>query len=369
MFQNGETINTSRLAITVAEYNFSNHTSMGDSSTHSFPPFPSDLPHAPIAVISSRKLQSGDAATSKTILTACQTHGFFYLDLRDSPSGLSLLASADSLYELSTKVFSLPLSEKLTYRFQPPASLFGYKPAGTVKQTDKDQRPDSTEFFNVAKDHLFGFEKSRSYPTAIEEQKGELKGFVRGAHQSAILIQQALARELGTETDAFGDLNRFEDPAGSHVRLTRKAAQPTDERAVGLPSHTDFGSVTVLFNWLGGLQIESRSPGREGEWEYVEPLPGHAIVNLGDAMVKFTNGRLKSAKHRVVDAPGKQGECERISVVYFVRPANETLMKALEGFEEREAVRVGGKLNGDGDDTHVYTAAEWLAKRTKQLGS
>jgi len=78
--------------------------------------------------------------------------------------------------------------------------------------------------------------------------------------------------------------------------------------------------VTVLFNWLGGLQIQSRDPVREGAWDYVKPLPGHAIINLGDAMVTFTNGLLKSAKHRVMPAPGQQVEVDRYSLVYFARP-------------------------------------------------
>ncbi|CZT46503.1 related to oxidoreductase, 2OG-Fe(II) oxygenase family [Rhynchosporium secalis] len=341
---------------------------MADPSTLDFPPFPSDLPHAPIASISLSKLLSGDSENKSSVLTACQTHGFFYLDLRDSPPGLSLLSSANALYKLSTSVFSLPLSEKRSYAFRPPESLFGYKPAGTVKQTDKDKRPDSTEFFNVAKDHLFGITESRSYPAEIEERKEELRSFVKGAHEAAIHILQVLARELSLEADAFANLNRFEQPAGSHLRLTHKAAQPVDERAVGLPSHTDFGSVTLLFNWLGGLQIQSRVPGREGEWDFVKPLPGHAIVNLGDAMVKFTNGRLKSAKHRVVDVPGMQAGRERISVVYFMRPEDKTRMTPLGGFEDGEKLQVGGKFSADGDD-RVYTAAEWLAKRTVQLGS
>ena len=42
--------------------------------------------------------------------------------------------------------------------------------------------------------------------------------------------------------------------------------------------------MTILFNRLGGLQV--LPPGEGAEWCYVKPLAGHAIVNLGDAMVK-----------------------------------------------------------------------------------
>jgi isopenicillin N synthase-like dioxygenase len=84
-------------------------------------------------------------------------------------------------------------------------------------------------------------------------------------------------------------------------------------------------------------------------------------------MVKFTNGALKSAKHRVVTAPGEQRQCERYSIVYFVRPHDEALMKPVERFEKGENVKVGGKVSvGDGDGK-IYTAGEWMSRRAMQM--
>jgi isopenicillin N synthase-like dioxygenase len=125
--------------------------------------------------------------------------------------------------------------------------------------------------------------------------------------------------------------------------------------------------VTILFNWLGGLQIESRTA--PGTWSYVQPLPGHAVINLGDAMVKFTNGALRSAKHRVVPSPGAQAGLDRYSVVYFVRPCNESLMKPVGGFDKGTHVKVGGKVSVGEDENVVYTAGEWMVKRAIQMGS
>jgi hypothetical protein len=58
-------------------------------------------------------------------------------------------------------------------------------------------------------------------------------------------------------------------------------------------------------NWLGGLQVWSESarkagplePDSEGEWLWVKPKKGCAIINLGDAMVRFTNGALCSGRY------------------------------------------------------------------------
>jgi isopenicillin N synthase-like dioxygenase len=136
--------------------------------------------------------------------------------------------------------------------------------------------------------------------------------------------------------------------------LSSPSLFPSELTLTILSLDTDFGSITILFNWLGGLQIKSKSPENLGEWEYVKPLASHAICNLGDAMVKFTSGELKSAKHRVVSAPGEQADIDRYSVVYFVRPADDTALKAVYGSDV-------------GKEEEVYTAKEWIGRRIFEL--
>ncbi len=98
-------------------------------------------------------------------------------------------------------------------------------------------------------------------------------------------------------------------------------------------------------------------------------MAGHAVVNLGDAMVTFTNGALKSAKHRVVPSPGEQGSLNRYSVVYFVRPHNDALMKPVDKFDSGNRVLVAGKFSRDLDEKRVFTAGEWMIQRAIQLGN
>jgi isopenicillin N synthase-like dioxygenase len=52
---------------------------------------------------------------------------------------------------------------------------------------------------------------------------------------------------------------------------------------------------------------------------------------MGDAMVKFTNGLLRSNLHRVTSAPGEQGNVVRNSLAYFLRPEHAVLLKRLQG--------------------------------------
>lgn len=124
-------------------------------------------------------------------------------------------------------------------------------------------------------------------------------------------------------------MHRIDGRSGDQIRFVKAPPQPKDDRRTALGEHTDFGSVTVLFNRLGGLQV--LPPGRDAQWCYVKPLPGHAIINLGDAMVKFTNGLLRSNIHRVSAPPGDQAAYARYSLVYFNRPADDVLLKRLDG--------------------------------------
>ncbi|SPJ93316.1 related to oxidoreductase, 2OG-Fe(II) oxygenase family [Fusarium torulosum] len=334
------------------------------SLEYTFPPFPEDVPIVPIARLSYSKLTSSCENETKKVLKACGTDGFFYLDLTDGFVGQALLDEADDILNVAKGALNQPLNYKIKFLAERGKEMFGYKPAGAVKKTDKDSRPDTMEFYNVAKDHLLGNSKTRDYPKEIMQHQEELLCFATDCHSLGLLILRILAEQLGLRSDEFVERNKISSLSGDHVRMTKmNAPSSLQSNTIGLPSHTDFGSVTVLFNWVGGLQIQSHDPEKQGEWAYVKPLPGHAIINLGDAMVKFSNGRLKSGKHRVVPLPGAQGRLDRYSLVYFLRPTDEVLMGPVEKYKHEPVVAVGGKVG----EEKVYTAGEWMARRLKQM--
>jgi isopenicillin N synthase-like dioxygenase len=164
-------------------------------------------------------------------------------------------------------------------------------------------------------------------------------------------------------------LHRLTAPSGDQIRFVKAPPQEPSLNGVALGAHTDFGSVTVLFNKLGGLQVRlpdgiqanaptSTSPPAtdtetklcEDGWTYIRPLPGHCIINLGDALVKFSSSMLRSNIHRVVAPPGDQGKVTRYSLVYFCRPEDDVVLKSL----------VDG---GEDEDEDEVTAKEWILRR------
>lgn len=121
----------------------------------------------------------------------------------------------------------------------------------------------------------------------------------------------------------------------------------------------------MLFNQLGGLQVINP---QSQKWKYVQPQPGSAIINLGDALVKLVGDRLYSGVHRVVGMssltlaiysgnqltsagpPGDQAHSPRHSVVYFARPNGHIKLKSI--------------LDPD-DGEEALTADEWIAQRAR----
>ena len=166
-------------------------------------------------------------------------------------------------------------------------------------------------------------------------------------------------------------MHKVSDQTGGFVRMFRynppKDGLPSPIPAG--PAHTDSSSLTILFNWSGGLQIvRPKATGRgvkmvdaadaEEEWLWVKPIPGHVIVNLGDPMVTLTNGLLTGARHRVMTPPGEQAKFDRISVLMGMRPLASTPMRALES----DVIPLEAP-----DGREIVTADDWAVAKVRGI--
>lgn len=79
--------------------------------------------------------------------------------------------------------------------------------------------------------------------------------------------------------------------------------------------HTDYGCWTILSqdDTPGALEAEQA----DGTWTKVEPIPGTFVINLGDMLSVWTNGRYGATPHRVRHT--KQ-DCFRTSIAFFYEP-------------------------------------------------
>ena len=94
-------------------------------------------------------------------------------------------------------------------------------------------------------------------------------------------------------------------------------------------------------------------------WRFIKPQQGCAIVNLGDTIVEWTSGVLRSSLHRVVNPPGQQAAVTRQSLAYLVRPAREKTMQRLKGSK----IPVIPEVQLDSD----VSVTEWASTRAAQI--
>jgi isopenicillin N synthase-like dioxygenase len=162
----------------------------------------------------------------------------------------------------------------------------------------------------------------------ILKQQELFTSYTKHCRAAVDCLLEHLNIRLKLPPGTLASMHRIQERSGDHVRLVQSPPYPFDAAQAQRAEHTDFGSITILFNWLSGLQI--RVPDTI-EWVYVRPVPGSCVVNLGDAMVEFTAGLLRSNIHRVVPPVGEQSGGTRNSLVFFSRPEDSIVLRRLEG--------------------------------------
>lgn len=194
------------------------------------------------------------------------------------------------------------------------------------------------------------------HPQIVDAHMPSLRTFSLGVSAAATTILTSLSATL--------KLPRCESLQTSHgphltspnlIRLLKYAAQPPSERGSSHIPHTDLGSLTFLFTRQYGLQILGTG---SGKWEWVEPRDGYATVNLGDCMSLLTNRLFKSCRHRVSALPA-QAMGQRYSFAYFLRPRDETVMRAVM------SPLVSAPEVSEGEEE--FTSAEWMRRKYAML--
>ncbi|KAI7727772.1 hypothetical protein M8C21_018403 [Ambrosia artemisiifolia] len=104
---------------------------------------------------------------------------------------------------------------------------------------------------------------------------------------------------------------------------------PQPDLAIGFPPHSDHGLLTLLINnGVGGLQIKHK-----GKWVNINNnLPNSFLVNTGDQLQVFSNGRYSSVEHRAV----VNNAATRLSVVVVNGPSLDEVVEPAKKFVTEE---------------------------------
>jgi isopenicillin N synthase-like dioxygenase len=128
-------------------------------------------------------------------------------------------------------------------------------------------------------------------PSALPEFRPFMTSFYWTCFEAASRILRALALGIGLDEDHLLRLH-----SGHYNQLRLLHYPPIPARAIEagkmarMPAHTDWSSMTMLFqDDCGGLQVED--PNVPGKFVGAEPVEGALVMNVGDLLMRWSNGR------------------------------------------------------------------------------
>ncbi|CAL5438939.1 unnamed protein product [Camellia sinensis] len=243
-------------------------------------------------------LSSPDILNSVSLLKqACLDSGFFYV----INHGISQ-EFMDEVFYQSKSFFDLPVSEKMKVL------------------RNKKHRGDYKEGYYI------GIEVPENDPDIEKLLYGPNVWPPSEALEVAKAISRIIALALNLEVDFFDRQEMLGKPIAT-LRLLHYEGSVSDpmKGSYGAGAHSDFGLITLLAtDDVYGLQICKDKDAKPQKWEFVAPLKGAFIVNLGDMLERWSNCIFRSTLHRVLG----NGQ-ERYSIAYFVEPNHDCLVECL----------------------------------------
>ncbi|VUC25697.1 unnamed protein product [Clonostachys rosea] len=253
-----------------------------------------------------------------------------------------------ALFDWTRRYFNLPLDVKMKMKHPPQAnpnrgySYVGQENLANISGYEKGLGPGNTRDIKESVD--FGAaDDDLVHNVWIPEEdlpgfRTFMESFYEKAFKTELQIISALAIALGIDES---HLRSVHSRAENEFRILHYPSIPASElrdgTATRIAEHTDFGTITLLFqDSVGGLQIEDQT--ELGTFRDVEASnPTDIVLNIGDSLQRLTNDTFKAACHRVtyppsVDKDGDEIIPERYSIAYFGKPNRNASLLPLKQF-------------------------------------
>lgn len=261
------------------------------------------------------------------------------------------------LYAVVKQFFFLPDEVKLKYEKTELAGQRGYISKGRERAKGRNTG-DLKEFYHVGQPTA---NKPNEYPENIwpeeipEFREYTLEAF-RTLESAGVQMLRAIALHLGLEETYFDNQVKTGNSILRQIHyfpIENPEDIPSD--AVRAAEHGDINLITLLMGASAdGLQVLRR----DGQWIPITALPDQIVVNVGDMLSRFTNNKLKSTIHRVVNPPRELMGASRFSIPFFMHPVSSMDLSCLESCIDEENPK----------QYEDITAGEFLDERLREIG-
>ena len=268
----------------------------------------------------------GRERVAREVAETCERIGFLVIKGHGFPADLFDRAKRELF-----AFFDLPDEVKNRWHPTGPSKqrgFHGFATRGLAATLGEKAPPDlrETVFLGPVDDHRAYFAKmpeaATSYaPNTLPTEPAGIDATLVAIYRAYERLAEDMMRVFGAalrlpEGYFDGVLKRhFSILSCHHYPVLKEPPLPGQLRT---GAHTDYGAMTILAatDAQGGLEV--RLP--DGSWAGVQPQPGEFVVNLGDMMAHWTNGRWASTLHRVVNPPVGVAQSRRLSIGMFVHP-------------------------------------------------
>ena len=268
----------------------------------------------------------GKADVAEAVRIGCEEIGFFVITGHGLPEG-----GVTRIYDVSRAFFDLPTEEKNEVGETGPVMgglmHFGLGKEALAATLGGETIPDLKETLDFGP----GFFGDR-WPIHPPDLEPTWREFYEAMSTLAATLRTIFATALGLAPEYF------EDKFRGHLSSLRVIDYP-EQLVPAAPgqlragAHSDYGVLTILRteDAPGGLQVRTRA----GHWSDVTHIPGSFVVNIGDAMMRWTNDRWVSTQHRVVNpSVDPTLPTRRQSIAYFHNLPRDTVIDCLRPFRE-----------------------------------
>ncbi|KAJ7950281.1 2-oxoglutarate (2OG) and Fe(II)-dependent oxygenase superfamily protein [Quillaja saponaria] len=260
-----------------------------------------------IPVMNLSLISDGNKEELSKLDVACKDWGFFQLVNHGVPTQV-----LETMKDAAAKFFELPLEEKSKYSVT-SHDIQGYGHAYVVSSEQILDWYDALLLVVYPKQYRKLEFWPEGFKDTIEAYSSELKRVAEALLGSLSLI-------MGMQKDTLLGLHK-ELVQGLRVNYYPPCSMP--DQVLGLSPHSDTSTITLLMQEdnVSGLEIQHKA-----EWVPVKPIPNALVVNVGDVMEIWSNGKYKSVEHRAVINKNKA----RISHALFFFPRDDVDVKPFD---------------------------------------